>query len=103
MNLTNLTEEGDDPGYACRSTEKGSNIASIRKILKIRPSDGITVQMLKPYILDQVDDGDTGDITWLLVCWVQKGFVSLKSFVAEFNELADTITTGEDSISDPMT
>ena len=93
----------DDPSYGCRATEKGSNIASIRKILKILPSDGITIQMLKPYILGQVGDGNTGDVNWLLICWSQKGFVSLKSFVAEFNELADTITTGEDSIGDPMT
>ena len=60
--------------------------------------------MLKPYILGQVIDGtDVLDVNWLLICWSQKGFVSLKSFVAEFNELADTITTGEDSIGDPMT
>jgi len=98
-----VSKKPNDPSYGCRATEKGSNIASIRKILKIRPSDGITVQMLKPYILGQVSDGNTGDVNWLLVCWSQKGFVSLKSFVAEFNELADTITTGEDSISDTMT
>lgn len=89
-----------DMGYPCRMTEKASNIPILRKTLGMSPTDKLTTQMLKPYILGEKKKLD---ISWLLTCWAQKGFVTLKSFVTEFNELADTITTGEDSISDTMT
>tara|TARA_R110000824_G_scaffold10767_1_gene47117 strand:+ start:27 stop:1355 length:1329 start_codon:yes stop_codon:yes gene_type:complete len=93
-----------DPDYACRATEKGSNIASLRNTLKITPGKGLTIQMLKPFILRswKKSSGDL-DVWWLLLCWATNGFVSLKSFVGEFNELAGNLATGEEEIEDPIT
>jgi len=47
--------------------------------------------------------GGDVDMGWLLRCWAQNGFVDLKSFVSEFNELADNLTTGEEETEYPMT
>jgi hypothetical protein len=91
-----------DPNYSCRVTEKGSNIASIRNTLKLKPDQGLTIEMLKPYILGGRTSGGDIDMSWLLRCWAQNGFVDLKSFVSEFNELTDNLTTGEEEIEDPM-
>jgi len=91
-----------DPDYACRATEKGSNIASLRNTLKIKPGKGLTIPMLKPYILGD-NQMESVDIDWLLYCWAIRGFVDLKSFVEEFNELADNLTTGEEETEYPMT
>jgi hypothetical protein len=94
-----LKKKKGDPNYSCDASEKGSNIASIRNILKLKPARGLTIEMLKPYILGNKGSNDMG---WLLRCWAGNGFVDLKSFVSEFNELADNLTTGEEEIEYPM-
>ena len=75
----------DDPGYRCRENEKMSNIFSLRKTFNMSPGDKLTTQMLKPYILKSKYDDD---IAWLIFCWALNGFVDLKIFTAEFNQLA---------------
>jgi len=78
-------EEKEDPGYVCRETEKMSNIMSIRRFLGIQPKDKITLDMLKPYMTFEKNHTD---ISWVLMCWAQRGFPDDNAMLDEINALA---------------
>lgn len=75
----------EDPAYACRETEKMSNIFSVRNTLGIKPGQNITADQLKPYITKQKHQVD---ISWILICWAMNGFEDLNNFLAKLNDLA---------------
>ena len=78
-------KEVEKPGYVCSTTEKASNIQSMRSLFNINPGQNITPQMLKPYITGEKKDGN---ISWLLLCWASKGFKDIRLFLADINKLA---------------
>jgi hypothetical protein len=75
----------DDPGYLCRETEKMSNIATIRRILGIKPGQNITFDMVKPYI---TRDKENTEFYWFLLCWAQRGFTDINKMLQNINQLA---------------
>jgi hypothetical protein len=75
-----------DPGYACRVTEKESNIVAIRNFFGKQPGDDITYADLKPYILRQKKS--TVDIYWYLACWWSQGFPNINTMLQKTNALA---------------
>ena len=78
-------KEVEKPGYVCSTTEKASNIQSMRNLFGINPGQNITPEMLKPYITGEKKDGN---ISWLLLCWASKGFKDIRLFLADINKLA---------------
>jgi hypothetical protein len=78
-------EENNDPGYACRETEKMSNITSIRKTLGVKPGQNITKEMVLPYIKGEKNHTD---VSWVLYCWALKGFPDLNGMLNKINDLA---------------
>lgn len=86
-------EKNPDPGYACRETEKLSNISAIRKIFNIQPGQNITFDMLKPYI--ELKKQDT-DVYWLLICWAMNGFNNFETLLKNLNDLAFQKNTKSD-------
>lgn len=78
-------EENKDPGYACRETEKMSNITSIRKTLGVKPGQNITKEMVLPYIKGEKNHTD---VSWVLFCWALKGFPDLNGMLNKMNQLA---------------
>jgi hypothetical protein len=77
--------EKKDPGYACRETEKMSNITSIRNLFGVKPGQNITKEMLLPYIKGEKDHTDVG---WILDCWALSGFPDLNKMLNKMNQLA---------------
>jgi hypothetical protein len=77
--------EKEDPGYACRETEKMSNITSIRSLFGVKPGQNITKEMLLPYIKGEKDHTDVG---WILDCWALSGFPDLNGMLNKMNQLA---------------
>lgn len=75
-----------DPGYACRATEKESNIVAMRHALRKGPGDNITYEDLKPYIIGQKEPGI--DIYWFLACWWSQGFPNINTMLQKANALA---------------
>jgi hypothetical protein len=88
--------EADDPGYVCSTTEKMSNIMTIRKLFNIQPGGKITLKMLLPYI--KRDKKDT-NIDWYLMCWALKGFPDLQTLLNKTNDLALTQTNTNTNIA----
>ena len=78
-------KEVEKPGYVCSTTEKASNIQSIRSLFNINPGQNITPQMLKPYITGEKKDGN---ISWMLMCWALRGFKDIHLFLSDINKLA---------------
>jgi len=74
-----------DPGYACRATEKMSNIMAVRALFKLSAGQDITRKMLEPYIYRKKDDGD---ISLILICWATRGFPNLDTMLKGMNDLA---------------
>ena len=74
-----------DPGYACRATEKMSNIMSMRAVLKLRSGQDITRKMLEPYIYRKKSEEN---IRLILICWATRGFPNLETMLKGMNDLA---------------
>jgi len=88
--------EADDPGYVCSTTEKMSNIMTMRKLFNIQPGGKITLKMLLPYIKrDKIDT----NIEWYLMCWALKGFPDLQTLLNKTNDLALTQTNTNTNIA----
>jgi len=80
-----IRDNPHDPGYICRETEKMSNITGIRRLLGIKPGQSITLNMIKPYI---TREKHSTDVTWLLLCWAQRGFTDVNQMWQNINQLA---------------
>lgn len=80
-----LTIKPLNPGYKCRETEKMSNIIAIRHHFKMKPSDKLTVNMLRPYINREKHHTD---VSWFLSCWAENGFPDLQQLINRTNQLA---------------
>ena len=75
----------EDPGYICRETEKMSNIMAIRSLFGIKAGGKITLNMIMPYIKLEKD---SGNISWVLMCWAERGFPDINGMLNEINALA---------------
>jgi len=75
-----------DPGYACRVTEKESNIYSIRSLLGKNAGDNVTLEEIKPYII-RTKKLDT-NVYWFLACWWSQGFPDMNIMLQKTNALA---------------
>jgi hypothetical protein len=78
-------EKKADPGYICRETEKMSNIYAIRSLFGITAGGKITLNMIMPYIKSEKN---SGNITWVLMCWAKRGFPDIYEMLNEINEMA---------------
>ena len=74
-----------DPGYSCDETEKMSNIMAIRNLFGVKPGQNITKEMLLPYIKGEKFHDD---VSFILYCWVLKGFPDLDGMLNKMNQLA---------------
>lgn len=71
--------------YGCNLNEKMSNIFTMRSLFNLKPSDKITLNLLKPYILfEKTNDG----ISYILLCWAFNGFKDIEDFINDMNLLA---------------
>ena len=84
--LNKSLSSGLSKEYICSETEKMSNIQSIRNLLKLTPSDNITIEMLRPHILFETEPNE--DVFLFLMCWAANGFQSLNNMVNKLNQLA---------------
>jgi hypothetical protein len=73
------------PGYACRETEKMSNIMSVRNLFGVKSGQNITKEMLLPYIKGEKNNDD---VSWVLACWALRGFPDLSEMLNKINDLA---------------
>ena len=80
-----IEEEKLDPGYACRETEKMSNIFALRSLFGIKAGGKITLNMMMPYIIWKKD---STDVYWVLLCWAQRGFPDIDGMLDHINKLA---------------
>ena len=80
-----IEEEKLDPGYACRETEKMSNIFALRSLFGIKAGGKITLNMMMPYIIWKKD---STDVYWVLLCWAQRGFPDITGMLYDINKLA---------------
>jgi hypothetical protein len=85
LSFKSQIQEVEKPGYVCSTTEKASNIQSIRSLFNINPGQNITPQMLKPYITGEKKDGN---VRWMLMCWALRGFKDIHLFLSDINKLA---------------
>jgi hypothetical protein len=97
-------QNGKDPGYVCRETEKMSNIMSIRNLFgvtagffSIIASGGVTLDMLMPYI--QRKKYNT-DVSWVILCWAHRNFPDINEMLDEINDLAIKQGDKQPKISD---
>jgi hypothetical protein len=79
------TAKDEDPGYICRENEKMSNIMAIRSLFGIKAGGKITLNMIMPYIKLEKD---SGNISWLLLCWAERGFPDINGMLDDINKLA---------------
>jgi hypothetical protein len=91
--LSSKNSEKRKPGYACRETEKMSNIMAVRKFFNIKPGENITKEMLKPYISGEKNQTD---IFWILSCWALNGFGDINLMLNKMNQLAFQNTKNND-------
>jgi hypothetical protein len=73
------------PGYACRETEKMSNIMSVRNLFGVKSGQNITKEMVLPYIKGEKNHTD---VDWILYCWALSGFSDLNGMLNKINDLA---------------
>jgi hypothetical protein len=90
--IKSIQKANEDPSYICSEDEKMSNIMGIRSFLGITAgffgfidSDGITLNMLMPYI--KLEKSQT-NIIWLLLCWAHRNFPDINEMLDEINALA---------------
>ena len=79
------TELARKPNYVSANTENMSRIMGIRSKFDIQPGQNITLEMLKPYITEELYDTN---IYWLLCFWAYKGFRDINSVLNDLNQLA---------------
>jgi len=82
---TAKSQEKNNPNYACKETEKMSNIMAIRKLFNLKPGENITKEMLIPYIKKEKYDGQ---IYWVLCCWALSGYQDINIMINKINQLA---------------
>ena len=71
--------------YGCNLSEKMSNIFAMRSFFNLKPSDKITLDLLKPYILFRESNDQ---ISYILLCWAFNGFKDIEGFINDINLLA---------------
>lgn len=79
----------DDLHYACKWTEKLSNIQAIRRNLGLKSGEDITRKHLEPYIYRSKRNTD---VFWYLMCWVLNGYPDLDSWLATTNSFVRNST-----------
>jgi hypothetical protein len=62
-----------------------SNIMAIRSLFGIKAGGKITLNMIMPYIKLEKD---SGNISWLLLCWAERGFPDINGMLDDINKLA---------------
>ena len=102
--IKSIQTANEDPSYICSEDEKMSNIMGIRSFLGITAgffgfiaSDGITLNMLMPYI--KLEKTQT-NITWVLLCWAHRNFPDINEMLDEINALAIKQGDKQPKISD---
>ena len=80
-----IEEEKLDPGYVCRETEKMSNIFALRSLFGVKAGGKITLNMMMPYIIWKKR---STDVSWVLLCWAQRGFPDINGMLDDINKLA---------------
>ena len=74
-----------NPEYFCDVNEKMSNIMGIRNVLKLKPGQNITFQMIKPYL---TFSKSSVDVSYLIYCWIEKDYPDINQMLNKINQLA---------------
>jgi hypothetical protein len=81
--LESMITDKKERSYACKETEKMSNIMSIRKYFNLKPGQKVTYQMLK----NEMDkDNPQTDVRLFVLCWALNGFKD--GLLTKMNDLA---------------